>query len=51
MFRQKIIFRLERRIENLEIILKKKYDANALCQWQNLQKEVEIQKAYIQAEA
>ncbi len=50
MFREKLIFRLQRRIENLEVILKKEYDSHVLAQWCMIDKEIQIQKAYLENE-
>ena len=50
MFRERIILKLQRRMENLEVVLKKNYDSHVLSQWCRLEKEIEIQKAYIENE-
>lgn len=49
-YRADIIFKLERRLEKLTSILKEKYTSRTLVAFLKVEKDIQIQLAYQQAE-
>ena len=49
-YRADIIFKLERKLEKINSILKEKYTARNLCAFLKVEKDIQIQLAYQQVE-
>lgn len=48
--REQLINRLQKKLKTLSTVLVKEYDARLLVKYLELEKEIQIQKAYIQNE-